>query len=88
MQCQAFSSYEDESLEFVMIDGDHSQSAVENDITKIDENNADKDVFIETIIKTGDIVLLPAMGPTKVDYKGEEYYTIQENQILAVIENE
>ena len=25
--------YEDESLEFVMIDGDHSQSAVENDIT-------------------------------------------------------
>ena len=30
---EAFSSYEDESLEFVMIDGDHSQSAVENDIT-------------------------------------------------------
>ena len=25
--------YEDESLEFVMIDGDHSQSAVENDIS-------------------------------------------------------
>ena len=44
--------------------------------------------FIETIIKTGDIVLLPAMGPTKVDYRGEEYYTIQENQILAVIEDE
>jgi co-chaperonin GroES (HSP10) len=34
------------------------------------------------------IDLLPALGPTKVDYKGEEYYTIQENQILAVIENE
>ena len=44
--------------------------------------------FIETVIKEGDIVLLPAMGPTKVDYKGEQYYTIQENQILAVIENE
>ena len=44
--------------------------------------------FIETVIKKGDIVLLPAMGPTKVDYRGEEYYTIQENQILAVIEDE
>lgn len=44
--------------------------------------------FIETIIKRGDIVLLPAMGPTKVDYRGEEYYTIQENQILAIIEDE
>ena len=44
--------------------------------------------FIETIIKPGDVVLLPAMGPTKVDYRGEEYYTIQENQILAVIEDE
>ena len=29
---EATSLYEDESLEFVMIDGDHSQSAVENDI--------------------------------------------------------
>ena len=44
--------------------------------------------FIETVIKKGDIVLLPAMGPTKVDHRGEEYYTIQENQILAVIEDE
>ena len=44
--------------------------------------------FIKTIIKEGDIVLLPAMGPTKVDYRGEEYYTVQENQILAVIEDE
>ena len=44
--------------------------------------------FIETISKPGDIVLLPQMGPTRVEYKGEEYYTCQENQILAVIENE
>ena len=44
--------------------------------------------FIETVIKKGDIVLLPAMGPTKVDYRGEEYYTVQENQILTVIEDE
>lgn len=44
--------------------------------------------FIETIVKVGDIVLLPALGPTKVDFKGEEYYTIQENQILAIIKDE
>ena len=44
--------------------------------------------FIETTIKVGDKVLLPAMGPTKVDHQGEEYYTIQENQILALIEDE
>ena len=42
--------------------------------------------FIETTVKVGDIVLLPQMGPSKMDYLGEEYYMIQENQILAVIE--
>jgi len=42
--------------------------------------------FIETTVKVGDIVLLPQMGPSKMDYEGEEYYMIQENQILAVIE--
>ena len=42
--------------------------------------------FIETTVKVGDIVLLPQMGPSKMDYNGEEYYMIQENQILAVIE--
>ena len=42
--------------------------------------------FIKTVIKVGDIVLLPQMGPTKMDYEGEEYYICQENQILAVVE--
>ena len=41
--------------------------------------------FIETVVKEGDVVLLPQMGPTKVDYKGEEYYTIHESKILAII---
>ena len=41
--------------------------------------------FIETTIKKGDIVLLPQMGPIKVDYEGEEYYMIEENKILAII---
>jgi len=42
--------------------------------------------FIKTTVAVGDIVLLPQMGPSKMDYEGEEYYMIQENQILAVIE--
>jgi co-chaperonin GroES (HSP10) len=41
--------------------------------------------FIETTVKKGDIVLLPQMGPIKVDYEGEEYYMIEENKILAII---
>lgn len=44
--------------------------------------------FIETTVKVGDIVLLPQMGPSKMDYEGEEYYMIEENKILGVIENE
>lgn len=42
--------------------------------------------FIETVVKEGDIVLLPQMGPTKVDYNGQEYYMIEENKILGIIE--
>jgi len=42
--------------------------------------------FIETTVKVGDIVLLPSMGPTKMDWNGEEYYMIQENQILGIVE--
>jgi co-chaperonin GroES (HSP10) len=36
--------------------------------------------FVETVVKVGDIVLLPQMGPTKMDYNGEEYYMIEENK--------
>ena len=42
--------------------------------------------FIETTIKIGDEVLLPSMGPTKMDYEGEEFYMIEENKILGIIE--
>jgi len=42
--------------------------------------------FIETVTKVGDVVLLPQMGPVKVDHEGQEYYMIEENKILAVIE--
>jgi co-chaperonin GroES (HSP10) len=42
--------------------------------------------FIETTLQVGDIVLLPQLGPVKMDHEGEEYLICQENQILAVIE--
>lgn len=42
--------------------------------------------FIETTVKVGDTVLLPSMGPTKVDWNGEEFYMIQENQILGIVD--
>ena len=42
--------------------------------------------FIETTLKVGDIVLLPQMGPVKVEHEGEEYYMIEENKILGIIE--
>jgi len=41
--------------------------------------------FIETIVNVGDIVLLPQMGPVKIDYEGEEYYMVKENEILGTI---
>ena len=39
--------------------------------------------FVETIIKKGDEVILPTMGFTKLEHKGEEFYIGSENQILA-----
>ena len=44
--------------------------------------------FVETEIKVGDTVVLPTMGFTKLEHKGEEYYIGQENQILARIKKQ
>ena len=41
--------------------------------------------FIETIIKIGDQVVLPTIGFTKLEHKGEDYYIGQEQQILAKV---
>ena len=43
--------------------------------------------FIKTTIQIGDKVILPAMGPSKFDYKGEEYYICAENMVLGIIKN-
>lgn len=45
--------------------------------------------FLNTILKVGDIIVLPTMGFTKFEYKGEEYWIGRENDVLAKInENE
>ena len=41
--------------------------------------------FLETTLKAGDVVVLPTMGFTKFEYKGEEFWIGRENDILAKI---
>ena len=45
------------------------------------------DKFIETTINVGDKVILPAMGPSKFDFQGEEYYICAENMVLGIIKD-
>ena len=42
-------------------------------------------VWIPTTLKVGQHVILPQMGPVKVEDEGIEYYICPENQILAVV---
>ena len=44
--------------------------------------------FIGTQVQVGDVVILPTMGFTKLEYNGEEYFIGPENQILARIKPE
>jgi len=44
--------------------------------------------FIPTTVQVGDVVILPTMGFTKLEYDGEEYFIGPENQILARIKPE
>jgi chaperonin GroES len=41
--------------------------------------------FVPTEIKVGDIVILPTMGFSRLQFDNEEYYIGNENQILAKI---
>ena len=42
--------------------------------------------FIPTTLKVGMEVMLPSMGPNKIELEGQEYWVCPENQILAIIE--
>jgi len=45
--------------------------------------------FVSTVLKAGDVVVLPTMGFTKIEHEGTEYFIGAENQVLAkVTENE
>tara|TARA_R110000803_G_scaffold87922_1_gene154851 strand:+ start:1941 stop:2240 length:300 start_codon:yes stop_codon:yes gene_type:complete len=44
--------------------------------------------FLKTIVKEGDVVILPTMGFSKLEHDGEEYLIGPENQILARIKTE
>jgi chaperonin GroES len=41
--------------------------------------------LIPTTIKSGQTVILPQMGPVKVEIENEEYYICSENTVLAII---
>jgi len=41
--------------------------------------------FLETSTKIGETVILPTMGFTKLQHKGDEYFIGAENQILAEV---
>ena len=41
--------------------------------------------FIPTTLEEGQKVILPPIGPVKIEHDGQEYWSCQENQVLAVI---
>ncbi len=42
--------------------------------------------FIKTSLEVDQKVYLPAIGPTKIEFEGQEYWSCQESQVLAIIE--
>jgi co-chaperonin GroES (HSP10) len=44
-------------------------------------------VWVDTSLKVGMEVMLPSMGPNKIEFDGQEYWVCPENQVLAVIED-
>ena len=40
-------------------------------------------IYIETVLKEGDTIILPTMGFSKLEHEGEEYWIGPENQVLG-----
>ena len=38
--------------------------------------------------KVGDIVLVPKIGTLRIDFEGDEYYIVQDREILATVKEE
>ena len=43
--------------------------------------------WIDTVLKVGDVVVLPTMGFSKLEHEGDEYWIGPENQVLAKVNN-
>ena len=43
--------------------------------------------WVDTSLKVGQEVMLPSMGPNKIEFDGQEYWVCPENQVLVVIED-
>lgn len=41
--------------------------------------------FIKPSLQIGQKVILPPIGPVKIEEEGQEYWSCQENQVLAII---
>jgi len=41
--------------------------------------------YVTVQAKVGDIVLIPRIGTLRIDFEGEEYYIVQDKEILATI---
>lgn len=41
--------------------------------------------FISPTLQVGQKVILPPMGPVKIEEEGQEYWSCQESQVLALI---
>ena len=44
--------------------------------------------FVPSTLTVGQKVIIPPMGPTKVEHDGDEYWICQENMVLEVIKEE
>lgn len=44
--------------------------------------------FIEVEFEPGDVVLVPKVGPIKVEYDDEEYIIVQDKEVLLKIDKE
>ncbi len=42
--------------------------------------------FVDSSLRVGQKVILPPIGPVKVEEDGQEYWSIAENQVIAIIE--
>ena len=42
--------------------------------------------FIKTTIQVNQKVLIPNMGPVRINYENKEYYGLAENMIIAIID--